>query len=196
MYLIYMLKNKINDKIYIGKTNNLYKRLSSHKNDRRCITHLTKAIDKYGFYNFECIVLEENIEKKDIRKKEIFYIKEFNSYESNNYNSTPGGEGMESGKDHPLYGRKRSKKIRDKISRTKKLNHPYKGKKLPWKSGPKEGENHCNAKEYIVISPDGKEMKIKSLSYFCNQNGLSSQNMWKVSKGLRNHHKGWKCYGI
>lgn len=55
-------------------------------------------------------------------------------------------------------------------------------------------KNKINDK--IYIGKTNNEMKIKSLSYFCNQNGLSSQNMWKVSKGLRNHHKGWKCYGI
>lgn len=34
---------------------------------------------------------------------------------------------------------------------------------------------------------------IKSLSYFCKINKLSPQNMWKVSKRLRKHHKNYKC---
>jgi len=196
MYLIYLLKNKINRKIYIGKTNNLYKRLSAHKNDRRSITHLTNAIDKYGIDNFECQIIEENISKEKIKEKEIFYIKEFDSYKSNNYNSTAGGDGFLSGKDHPFYGKKRPKEVIKKISQTKKKNHPFKGKKIPWLKGPPFGEKHFLAKEYIVTSPEGKEFRIKGINDFCRKNNLSPQLMCKVSKGLRNHHKKWKCIEV
>lgn len=198
MYLIYLLKNRINGKIYIGKTNNLYKRLSAHKNDRRIITHFTKAIDKYGFDNFECIILEENIPKNNIKQKEIFYIDKFNSYKSNNYNSTIGGDGFCSGKEHPFFGKKRSKEIIRKISETKKKNHPYKGKIVPWFKDIKYpiGKDHQNAKEYIVESPIGEKFKIKGIVDFCRKNNLQAQLMCKVSKGLRNHHKGWKCREI
>lgn len=49
---IYKLTNQINGNFYIGKTTNIKKRMSSHKCDRRCITYLSRAIDKYGFDNF------------------------------------------------------------------------------------------------------------------------------------------------
>lgn len=192
--IIYLLKNKINDKLYVGKTNNLYKRLSSHKNDRRHITPLTKAIDKHGFHNFECIILEKNISKENIREREQFYIEKFNTYKSNHYNCTAGGNGFLSGKEHPLYGKERPRRIKEKISKTKKINHPFRGSFPPWLNrGHLEGYSHPNAKEWIVISPEGEELKIRSLEQFCKQNNLTSQNMRSVAKGKRKHHKGWFC---
>ena len=189
-----MLKNKINGKMYIGKTNDLYKRLSGHKKDRRSITHFTRAVDKHGIGNFDVVVLEECRGEKLATEREIFWIKEYNTYLSSHYNSTPGGDGFLSGERHPFYGKKRPPEVIKKISESKKKNHPFRGKRIPWLENSRPvGEKHWKAKEYIVTSPSNKEIRIKSLSYFCNQNELPQSNMWKVAKGLREHCKQWKC---
>lgn len=52
---------------------------------------------KYGIENFYIELVEDNISDEDINEKEIFYIKQYNSYidfeNSNGYNATLGGDG-------------------------------------------------------------------------------------------------------
>lgn len=54
----------------------------------------------------------------------------------------------------------------------------------------------ANAKEYIVTSPDGVVMRIRNLSKFSREHGLSSQLMGHVASGKQYHHKGWQCRRI
>ena len=87
---IYIIKNTINNKIYIGQTSkSLEIRFTEHKRDSIKINlHnmlIYKAMNKYGIHNFiirpiDCIKTD-NIEKlkKNLDEKEIFYIKIFDS---------------------------------------------------------------------------------------------------------------------
>ena len=99
---IYIFKNNINGKCYIGQGVSLRKRLKQHLNNVR--THkydlpLYRAIYKYGFHNFTVDILEsfipENISNEELIKKldklEIKYIEEYDSY-NNGYNCTKGGD--------------------------------------------------------------------------------------------------------
>jgi len=73
MSIIYKITNKINGKFYIGKTvTSLEKRMSSHKKDRRNITPLTRAIDKYGWENFDVEVLWKG-KVDELNEKEISF---------------------------------------------------------------------------------------------------------------------------
>ena len=94
---IYMFKNKLNNKCYIGKTFNIKRRYKEHISGR-VKSNLYNAIVKYGIDNFEFTTLDI-IEKDDITELnnelnllEIKRIAEYNSY-NNGYNSTLGGEG-------------------------------------------------------------------------------------------------------
>jgi len=196
--IIYKITNKINGKFYIGKTvSSLEKRISSHKKDRRNITPLTRAIDKYGWENFDVEVLWRG-KISEVNEREIFFIKETNAIK-NGYNCTYGGDGWMPGERHPFYGKQRPDDVKKKISETKKNGyHPTRGKKLPqwWidKCKPGRGELHWNSKRYIVISPEGVEYKIKGLIDFCKKHDLQQTLMSHVAAGKRNHHKGWKCF--
>ena len=95
--LIYLSKNKINNKIYIGQTiQTLEKRKRRHENDAlsnsdHVIFH--RALKKYGIENFEWSVLESNIEEKFLNDKEKYYIKKYKSNDPDiGYNMTPRGE--------------------------------------------------------------------------------------------------------
>lgn len=97
MGIIYIIKNKINDKVYIGQTNHTledrwkyHKKASKDKNKTKY--KIYKAINKYGIDNFYCEVVEENISSEILDDKEVFYIKLYDSF-NNGYNSTPGGKG-------------------------------------------------------------------------------------------------------
>lgn len=102
MNRIYIIKNNINSKVYIGKTQySIEQRFKEHCNDylRREEEKrpLYDAMKKYGIENFYVELIEDNIPDEEINEKEIFYIKQYNSYigfeNSNGYNATLGGDG-------------------------------------------------------------------------------------------------------
>lgn len=96
-WCVYMHTNKINGKKYIGIT-------SSNPPDRRWRNdgsgyhggYLKNAINKYGWDNFEHIILKDGIESLDeANHYEQYYIKEYNTKAPNGYNLTDGGDGSE-----------------------------------------------------------------------------------------------------
>lgn len=94
MSYIYQITNKINNKIYIGKTElSINKRFYQHCMDskkERCENRpLYSAMSKYGIENF-CIELIE--ETSNPIEREIYWINKKDSYH-NGYNTTLGGDG-------------------------------------------------------------------------------------------------------
>lgn len=96
MAYIYKIVNKVNNKVYIGKTNHInpYDRFNEHIKDskrERCKNRpLYRAFNKYGVNNFEFTILEET---NDECNREKYYISLYNSYGKNGYNATLGGDG-------------------------------------------------------------------------------------------------------
>ena len=96
---IYKFENKVNGKIYIGKTKNINNRIYQH-------SHITKyrntkfgnAIKKYGIdmFNFDVLitVYSRNRNNLDIILNclEKYFIKKYNSF-NEGYNCTLGGDG-------------------------------------------------------------------------------------------------------
>lgn len=96
---IYIIKNSINDKVYIGQAKDVAKRWLSHiynakyekKNDKeKQLIH--KAISKYGYDKFHYEILESQVE--NYNEREIYWIKKYNSLTPNGYNIAIGGNGM------------------------------------------------------------------------------------------------------
>lgn len=48
-------------------------------------------------------------------------------------------------------------------------------------------------KNWEIITPDNEIVVVKNLNLYCQENGLTVANMAKVSRGERNHHRGYKC---
>lgn len=99
VHFIYCLTNKVNSKKYIGRTNDIKRRMSQHKVDsfnRNCPnkydTPLAAAIRKYGWENFTVEVLEQHPDLQVINQKEISWIKKLNTYLGEGYNASSGGE--------------------------------------------------------------------------------------------------------
>lgn len=88
---IYKITNIINNKVYIGQSNNPQKRWKEHirlgKNNKN--SKLYSAINKYGVNNFIFEIIEENI--KNYNEREKYWIKYYNSIK-NGYNICIGGE--------------------------------------------------------------------------------------------------------
>lgn len=97
MYWVYSIRNLVNDKRYIGITNDLKSRLYHHKydllNNRHKNLKLQRAFNKYGFENFEFSMLEELdvLDKNFVAEREIYYINLYDSCD-NGYNQTYGGD--------------------------------------------------------------------------------------------------------
>ena len=86
---IYKITNKINNKIYIGQSNNPIRRFSEHKyNNSNSVIH--RAINKYGVNNFTFEIIEEDIPNYNEREK--YWIKFYDCKCPNGYNETDGGE--------------------------------------------------------------------------------------------------------
>lgn len=98
MGYIYCITNLINSKRYIGKTtSSIQDRWKQHcrdKNKRKCEKRpLYSAMDKYGIENFIVEELEYVEDDSLLQDKEIYWIKELNTYGSNGYNASKGGDG-------------------------------------------------------------------------------------------------------
>lgn len=89
---IYIIKNDINEKVYIGQTiQKIERRFQKHLSDAKKIdSHLYRAINLYGAEHFFCELIEE-VKIDELDDREIYWIAYFNSYK-NGYNSTPGGQ--------------------------------------------------------------------------------------------------------
>lgn len=135
MHYIYKITNKLNDKIYIGQTNNPDRRWSQHKsaalkNSNDC-PKLYNAIRKYGIENFRLDILINSDSLYYINKLEEQYIINYDS-KINGYNISNGG-----------YNTEKSQETKDKISKAHSgINHHYFGKHLSAEHREKISKHH------------------------------------------------------
>lgn len=92
---IYIIKNKVNDKVYIGQTTTtVHERFMQHKKPctrkKRGSYKLYNAMNKYGVDNFYIETLETDVPIDKLDAAEIAYIEQYDSC-NNGYNTTYGG---------------------------------------------------------------------------------------------------------
>ena len=94
---IYIIKNDINNKIYIGQSINIKKRIQEHfwkstcEKDISYNSALHNAIRKYGKEHFSWEILQE-CEPSLLDEYEKLYIKQYNCISPNGYNILSGGQ--------------------------------------------------------------------------------------------------------
>lgn len=86
---IYCIKNKINSKRYIGKSKNIERRFSFHRNKlcsdvrdkKQTNRFLFNSVKKYGIENFEFLILEEfySIDEDLLKDRELFWMDFYNT---------------------------------------------------------------------------------------------------------------------
>lgn len=101
---IYKITNNINNKIYIGQSNNIEKRFLQHKSPtaKHHFPHmpLYSAIEKYGVDNFTFEIVEEcSLEELDSREQ--YWIGYYHSLVEDNGYNIRGGGGNNCENDHP-----------------------------------------------------------------------------------------------
>ena len=100
---IYLIRNKVNNKVYIGQSIDIKRRIKEHirsaqpekyskKSKRDSNTPIHRAMQKYGIDNFEIQILEK-CSKEKLNEREIYWIQIFNTTDNNiGYNLTTGGQ--------------------------------------------------------------------------------------------------------
>lgn len=90
---IYKITKKDTKQIYIGQSIDIERRIEEHKASRYNNTYIDNAINKYGIDAFDYEIIEELDPIQEILdEREIYWIKEFDSFlNPNHYNLESGG---------------------------------------------------------------------------------------------------------
>ena len=131
---IYKITNKINGKVYIGQSINIYSRWYAHKsmgkpNSIYSYKPLYRSMIKYGIKNFAFDIIEECC-KELLNEKEQYYISLYNSMTPNGYNCDSGGSDnrviceetrqrlseQRSGENNAMYGKNHSEETKKNLS--------------------------------------------------------------------------------
>jgi group I intron endonuclease len=118
---VYKFTNKVNGKVYIGKTIDFKRRKKEHRRSAKNPKHyFGRALRKHGFDNFEIEILIDNISEDKMNELETEFIQ---VHKSNNrkfgYNQTLGGEGK--------FGWICSEKTKEAIRKANTKNHTVEG---------------------------------------------------------------------
>lgn len=175
---IYMITNKINNKIYIGQSKSVFTRWSKHYKEAMLdrpndSSILHKAIRKYGIENFEFRVLEL-CDKDSLDDKEKYYISLYKSTTDNdNYNIYQGGAGGGSigSKNH------NSKLTEDEVFY---IREQYKNLKN-WQEVYKEYENLISQNTFKDVW-HGKTWKHVHVDVYTNETKLKQRNNYDKIK--------------
>lgn len=145
-YSVYMHKNKLNNKVYIGITCQIptSRRWKNGNGYKKCPLFYN-AIKKYGWDNFEHSILYKNISKEVAEEKEKELIKKYKSNDRNHGYNLQSGGGITNLSELTkeklrIYntGRKHSEETKKKMS----LSHIGKQKCLGYKHTKETKEKH------------------------------------------------------
>lgn len=162
-------------RMYVGQTFDMRKRLNAHRHSmkKKNSTHviLINSFKKYGFdeHEFEIIEIIENCDEKTIDEREIFWIKELNTYNADNpmgMNMTLGGDGQ-----------------RGKLDNRRKaiaINNLFK------KGNPFKGKHHTE---------ENKRLASERVSKYNKEHGVMIPK-WGVEKGRLKVVKPVLCYDV
>lgn len=177
---IYIIKNKINDKCYIGQSVDYKTRFRKHCEEARRHNYhykscLYDAMNELGVENFYVELLEADVEDYD--SKEIYYIQKYNTLHPNGYNLSNGGCRYPnlSGINHH----------NAKILSQEILNNIY-NELLYTNYSLKEIGEHYNVEERIIQSINkGETYKDDSLQYPLREFTLSKEKLDRLTYDLK-----------
>jgi group I intron endonuclease len=193
---VYQIKNKTDEKKYIGSSKRLNYRIGQHKSDLRANRHINKylqnAWNKYGEDNFEFEILEQTCDIIEAEQKWIDLIKpEYNiqikAFSGANYSHTESAKvkiGLASKKrwqirreefvkTMTLINRDTERNERRSLTISKKRSEKYQGLKLINSNG-----------EILVING--------SIRAFAKRNQLHYSTLHNVLNEKSEHVLGWR----
>lgn len=158
IYTIYMHRNKVNGKIYIGQTkqklNDRWKNGQGYKKQ----PYFYRAIQKYGWDNFEHIVIEEKLTLEQANEREQYWISYYQSNtKEKGYNLVAGGKNGAcseelkkhlserlSGENAPFYGKKHDEEYKKNMS--KQMKEKWSNEEYRKQTCENMKKNHANFK--------------------------------------------------
>ena len=209
MAIIYCIHSLSTGKKYIGQT--------VEKMQRRVLRHfrtinetkISRAIQKYGKYDFVYGVIEDIDDNNLLDEREKYWIKFYDAVK-NGFNIKEGGKCARGYKQSQSSIEKRRQKLIGKSlsnEHKEKLSEAHKGKILSRETVDKmiayrTGKNlteSCKEKisqshsknTYELNNKDGTKFVIKNLSKFCKENNLHQSAFVRIMRGERKYHKDW-----
>jgi group I intron endonuclease len=172
---IYKITCEKNNKVYIGRSCNLYRRHQDHLYElKRGIhpnQHLQRSYNKYGVEHFthEILFTTKIVESLEILEQVFMniYTPEFNILPASG----------------SRYNFKASEQTRIKLSES------LKG--IPCSESKKKAIGKANSKKYKGVSPTGLEIVFENASQFARENSLLRTGITNCSTGRAKTHKGW-----
>ena len=191
-YCVYMHKNKINNKVYIGQTGtSVEDRWQNGRGYKGC-TLFERAIQKYGWDNFEHIILEDNLTREEVGRSERKFIMLYDSTNpEKGYNISTGGESGH-------IGVKMSDEVRKKMSEARKgvpfsqehkdkISEALKGRTISEEQKQKIIES--NSMSVVQLSKNGDFIREYISSEEASRiTGINASNISASSRSL-NHNK-------
>ena len=196
---IYLIRNKINGKVYVGQTSDLYYRYKSHEGSAKLTDKYNRplilAFKKYGFNSFEFSILEKPPkDKKILTEREQYWMDKFQCYKPDKgYNACPaansplGYKHTEETKRKVSIAsskRKMSPEARRKISNSnkgKKLSDETKRKISVAQKGIKRG--HTNGNKIVQLNDDKEILaEFKSITLASIEIGTHLSGISKACK--------------
>ena len=208
-YCLYVHTNKINNKVYIGITNNIERRWRNkgieYKPKKENTRPFWNAICKYGWDNFEHEVIQDNLTFEEACELEKYYIKLSQSTNRmHGYNVAIGGNGGKIYKTHPkgMEGKHHTDEWKIKHSEDMKgENNPFYGKTWTKETHPKgmKGKHHSTESKnktsntiknmttkcctkVMVIMPDGKKYIFNKAREAIEFTGITTKIYYKLLK--------------
>lgn len=217
---IYMIQNKVNNKMYIGQAVDIEDRWGEHRRGLRGGYHHNKHLQnswkRDGEENFEFTVLLE-CEESNLNMYEEYYIFELMTYDPRvGYNKDYGGKSgrpteetkrklseARKGEKHHMYGKQLSEEAKRKMSEShkgrqfseetrRKLSEAKKGKHRSDETKRKISENQ--SKPVVQIDPTtNKIVKVwESSTEAVRQGGFTHGSISRCCNGKLKTHKGYK----
>lgn len=193
---IYCYKNVLSNKVYIGQTYDINRRITEHKSKalRGYKEKFYNAIRKYGFNNFEFSVLytfqSKSLERLTILldSMESFLIRKFDSY-YNGYNSTLGGHSKR-GYSLPESFKEKCRNRRHTQETKQRMSISAKGRKPPTDTLLKMRESakgNSRRNKAVLLFINGVPVKeFSSVKEAALYNNISTSQMSRLCSGKRN----------
>jgi len=162
LYCLYLFT--LNDKQYVGQTNDTYTRFIGHRSSGSGCIYIRDAIQKYGWNDANVEILLVDLTLKEANRLETHYIDTLGTLAPGGYNLTRGGDNREYSED--------SKK---KMSKTRKLKC----------EDPKFIEALSESAKKVWERPGYKEAKVEQMNEYWDTpgmreaQGVKSKEMWE-----------------
>lgn len=195
--VIYLVVNKVNDKVYVGQTIRTFKdRYNGDIFNNTHNEHLKRAFNKYGVDAFYIVDEYDSADSKEaLDELEKYYIGMLGTMDSKKgYNKTDGGGGC-TGYTHNIESRRKIGEAKKGVKRSLETREKVSKNNAKTMQG-KTGDKHPNSKRVLQIDLVSGEVinsfgSLREIDRVLSKKGANSYIV-KVCKGEKSHAYGYR----